>query len=122
MLRVAQLSRTIVALKLGAAVKALRKEAGLTIDVLADRAGTTKSSISRIENEEQTPSLDMLERVAAALEVKLYQLMARAEDVALPIAKAAPAERELLRDLRAMEPDMREHYAALARRLAKKAR
>jgi len=39
--------------------------------------------------------------------------------VSLPVAKAAPLEKELLRELRAMEPDVREHYVALARGLAK---
>lgn len=121
-LPVAQLPPTMPAMKLGAALRAMRKEAGLTAEDLAERAGTTKSTVSRIENELQAPSFDMLERLAAGLEIKVYQLIARAENVTLPTAKAAPAEQNLLRDLRAMEPDLRDQYAALARRLAKKGR
>lgn len=107
-------------MKLGTALKAIRNEAGITQDDLAEHAGTTKSSVSRIENDEQVPSLDMLERLAAALKVKVYQVMARAEGTALPVAKASKEERELLRELRKMEPGVREHYLAIARGLAKK--
>lgn len=107
-------------MKLGAALKGIRDEAGITQDDLAERAGTTKSSVSRIENEEQVPSLDMLERLAAALGVKVYQVMARAEGAALPVARASEDERELLRELKAMDQDVREHYLAIARGLAKK--
>jgi len=106
--------------QLGTALKAIRDETGITQDDLAERAGTTKSSVSRIENDEQAPSLDMLERLAAALKVKVYQIMARAEGTALPVAKASKEERELLRELKAMEPDVREHYLAIARGLTKK--
>ena len=107
-------------MKLGTALKALRTETGITQDDLAEHAGTTKSSVSRIENDEQVPSLDMLERLAAALEVKVYQIVARAEGAALPVAKASREERELLRELKAMEPDVREHYLAIASGLTKK--
>lgn len=107
-------------MKLGYALKAIRDELGITQDDLAERAGTTKSSISRIENDGQMPSLDMLERLAAGLDLKVYQVMARAEGTALPVDKASKEERELLRKLKAMEADVREHYLAIARGLAKK--
>lgn len=107
-------------MKLGEAVKAMRDEAELTDDQLADKAGTSKASISRIENNKQTPSLDMLERIAAALDVKVYQIFARAEGITLPIAKAAPVERDLIREFRAMEPTVQDHYLAIARGLAKR--
>ena len=110
----------LMQMKLGTALKEIRDEARMTQDDLAERAGTTKSSVSRIENEEQVPSLDMLERLAAALGVKVYQVMARAEGSELPVSKASKEERELLRELKAMEPDVREHYLAIARGLAKK--
>jgi transcriptional regulator with XRE-family HTH domain len=107
-------------MKLGAAVKSMREEADVTQEELAERAGTTKSSVSRIENEEQAPSLDMLDRLAAALGVKVYQIMARAEGADLPVAKASREERELLREIKAMEPDVRGHYLAIARTLTKR--
>jgi transcriptional regulator with XRE-family HTH domain len=107
-------------MKLGAAVKSMREEADVTQEELAERAGTTKSSVSRIENEEQAPSLDMLDRLAAALGVKVYQIMARAEGTALPVAKASREERELLREIKAMEPDVRDHYLAIAKTISRK--
>lgn len=53
-----------------------RTRAGLTQDVVADRMGTTKSAISRLEAAgKHTPSLDTLRRYAEAvgceLQVKL---------------------------------------------------
>lgn len=90
----------------------------MTAEELAEASGTTKSSISRIENEEQTPSFDMLERLAAGLGVQVYQLIAQAEGVRLPVSRASPEEAELLKSVRAMEPDARAHYMAIARSLA----
>lgn len=107
-------------MKLGEALKGTRKEAGLTLDDLAEKAGTTKSSVSRIESGDQAPSLDMLERLAAALGVMVYQIFARAEGAKLPVGKATPEERALLNEIKAMEPEVREHYMAIARGLVKK--
>ena len=45
----------------------LRIMQGLTQQELADRVGTTQSSIARLESGKAKPSLSFLERVAAAL-------------------------------------------------------
>ncbi len=106
-------------MNIGKAVRTLRVQEQLTQDDLADRAGTTKPSISRIENSEQIPSIDMLERVAAALNVKVYQLCALAEGVRLPIAKATQEEMRIIDHYRVMEPDAKYHLTAVATALAK---
>jgi len=48
-----------------------RIELGMTQEQLADRMGTTASTISRIESGRHVTSVTTLERLAAALEVKL---------------------------------------------------
>lgn len=105
-------------MRLGQAIKTFREQRELTLEELAYRADTTKSSVSRIENDDQSPSLDMLERLAAALGVKVYQVMAAAEDEALPISAASPEENALVGQYRAMEPESRYHLEAIAAALA----
>lgn len=99
---------------IGTAVKTLRKQAGISQDTLADLAGTTKPSISRIETGEQVPSMDMLERIAAALGVRIYQIMAAAEGVTLPVAHASKEEMKMLNAYRVMEPEAQYHLTAVA--------
>jgi DNA-binding XRE family transcriptional regulator len=59
-----------------------RARAGLTQDAVAERMGTTKSAISRLESAgKHAPSLDTLKRYASAvgceLQVKLVRTKAR---------------------------------------------
>ena len=48
-------------------LKRARKEQNLTQEMLAERAGTKKSNISRFESGKYNPSLDFLIRVAECL-------------------------------------------------------
>lgn len=48
-----------------------RVEMGITQEQLADRMGTSSSVISRIESGQHVTSVTTLERLAAALQVKL---------------------------------------------------
>ncbi|MCM1106989.1 MAG: helix-turn-helix domain-containing protein [Blautia sp.] len=48
-------------------LKAARKEQGVTQENLAERVGTKKSNISRLESGRYNPSLDFLEKVAGGL-------------------------------------------------------
>lgn len=51
------------AFKLGAMIQELRKEQGLTQDQLAEKCGTTKTYISRIENNASDIRLSTLMRI-----------------------------------------------------------
>ena len=44
-----------------------RKEQGITQEMLAEKVGTKKSNISRLESGRYNPSLDFLEKVAGGL-------------------------------------------------------
>ncbi|MCI5620074.1 MAG: helix-turn-helix transcriptional regulator [Lachnospiraceae bacterium] len=52
-------------------LKETRKELHLTQEVLAERAGTKKSNISRLESGDYNPSLDFLVKVAGCMGKKL---------------------------------------------------
>ena len=48
-------------------LREVRKSQGMTQESLADRVGTKKSNISRLESGRYNPSLDFLEKVAGGL-------------------------------------------------------
>jgi HTH-type transcriptional regulator/antitoxin HipB len=53
--------------KIGAILRQAREEAGLTQEELADRVGTQKTAISRIENHAEDIKLSTIQKVAKAL-------------------------------------------------------
>jgi transcriptional regulator with XRE-family HTH domain len=109
-------------MKLGAIIEQLRVERGWSQDQLAERIGITKSSLSRMEHDNQWPRPETLEALATALGVKIYQLFALA--YAEPLPTAPPSwvreEQDIVQAYRAMEPDARKQYRELARILADK--
>ena len=48
-------------------LRQVRKEQGMTQERLAEKVGTRKSNISRVESGRYNPSLDFLEKVAGGL-------------------------------------------------------
>ena len=59
---------------IGRRLRNLREEKNLSQGDIEKRAGLLRCYISRVENGHTIPSLETLERLAAALEVPLYQL------------------------------------------------
>jgi transcriptional regulator with XRE-family HTH domain len=70
-----------VALAVGARLKAVREQAGLSQRELARRAGVTNVTISLIEQESHAPSLASLHRILTAIPITM------AEFFALPVSK-----------------------------------
>lgn len=58
-----------------AQLKRARKEQHITQEMLAERVGTKKSNISRLESGRYNPSLDFLIKVADSLDKKLEILV-----------------------------------------------
>ena len=57
--------------KIGVMLREARENAGLTQEELADRVGTQKTAISRIENHAEDIKFSTLEKVASALGKKI---------------------------------------------------
>jgi transcriptional regulator with XRE-family HTH domain len=53
----------------------LRKERGLTLTALATAAGTTKAQIQKLERGERRLSLEWMEKLARAMNVKISDLL-----------------------------------------------
>jgi transcriptional regulator with XRE-family HTH domain len=73
--------------RLGERVRALRRERGWTLELLASRSGVSRAMISKLERGEKNPTLVVAARVAEGLGVSLLQLVgieARREVVVVP--------------------------------------
>jgi transcriptional regulator with XRE-family HTH domain len=57
------------------AIRTVRGERGLTLDELAALAGTSRGYLWEVETARKTPSLEVLQAVAAALNVRLVDLL-----------------------------------------------
>ena len=71
-------------IKLGLAIKTLRKEQNLTLAVLSDKTDLTAGLLSRIENFRTIPSLPVLLKIAEALNVPPADLLAGIGETASP--------------------------------------
>jgi transcriptional regulator with XRE-family HTH domain len=56
-------------------IRTLREKQGLTLDELAARARTSRGYLWEVEKAKKTPSLEVLETLAAALEVRVRDLL-----------------------------------------------
>jgi transcriptional regulator with XRE-family HTH domain len=56
-------------------LKRLRRERGLTQEELADLAGLNRNYVGMIERQENAASVDTLEALAEALQIKAVQLL-----------------------------------------------
>ena len=54
----------------------------LSLNLLAEKAGLSRQTVSYVEQEVQSPSLDTLLRITWALEVDLEKIVARARKLA----------------------------------------
>jgi transcriptional regulator with XRE-family HTH domain len=59
----------------GERIKKVRKQKGMTQKELADKLGITNNSLSRYEIGERQPPVDMLEKIANALGVQMWELL-----------------------------------------------
>jgi len=59
-------------------LKKEREERGLSLNLLSEKAGLSRQTITFIEQELRTPNLDTLLRITSALEVDLEKIIAKA--------------------------------------------
>ena len=87
---------------IGRRLRTLREEKSLSQGDIEKRTGLLRCYISRVENGHTVPSLETLERLAAALEVPLYQLFYDGDEVpALPNLSTRQTTEELAQSLSA---------------------
>jgi transcriptional regulator with XRE-family HTH domain len=65
--------------RLGERVRGLRRERGLTLDLLAERSGVSRAMISKLERGEKNPTLVVAAKVAEGLGLSLSQLVGAEE-------------------------------------------
>ncbi len=61
---------------IGGNIRRLRKEAGITMDVLAERSGVSKAMLSQIESEKVNPTVATVWKIAQGLAVDINELLA----------------------------------------------
>ncbi|HYB35767.1 MAG TPA: XRE family transcriptional regulator [Mycobacterium sp.] len=76
-----------------ALLRAVRRQRGLTLEILAEQTGLTKSYLSKIERRQSTPSIAVALKVARALDVDVAQLFSdEAADEKIAVDRAADRE------------------------------
>jgi transcriptional regulator with XRE-family HTH domain len=104
-----RLSRRIVQNR----IAALRHERALTLGALAERVGTTKAQIQKLERGHRRLSLDWMERIARGLNVRMSDLLP-ADQVA---CQHSPFENALLGVLAQLSEDDRIILVRIAQEL-----
>lgn len=77
-----------VAPALGPRVRALREAMGLSLRDLAERSGVSAPMLSQVERGETSPTLQVAERIAAGLELRLSQLLRLDEVGSVSVVRA----------------------------------
>ena len=65
----------------GAKVRAIRKKKGITQIEFANRVGVTQRVVSYYENDSKNPSIELVEKIAKALEVSVKSLLNFNEEI-----------------------------------------
>jgi transcriptional regulator with XRE-family HTH domain len=78
---------------LGERVQSLRTDRGLTLRELADRSDVSVSMLSSVERGEKAPTVVVLDRIAAGLDVTLASLVAEPDAERVIVRRAADQDR-----------------------------
>lgn len=115
---------------IGTVIRLIRKAKKLTLEDLAFSAGTTASYISRIEKNKNNLSPELLDNIAAALDVSVASIYAEAEQqlgrqlqsLDLPaLDLLTKQQKQLLEDYESLTGDGRELVDILIKTLKKQA-
>lgn len=89
-------SPSVEPLNLGARVRELRKGHGWTLEQAAQRAGLARSTLSKIENGQMSPTYEALRKLAQGLDITIPQLFTPPEDgqvtARMTVTRAAEGE------------------------------
>ncbi|SIQ95257.1 transcriptional regulator, XRE family with cupin sensor [Alkalispirochaeta americana] len=84
---------------IGGNIRRIRKEAGLTMDVLAERSGVSKAMLSQIEAEKVNPTVATVWKISQGLQVEINRLLEGSEE---PVRKFHVTTRD---DIIALDTD-----------------
>jgi transcriptional regulator with XRE-family HTH domain len=73
--------------RIGARIRDLRSQQGLTLDGLAERADVSRAMLSRIERGESSPTAQLMNKVCGGLGITLSALFAEPAAPASPLAR-----------------------------------
>ncbi|MFB9135291.1 XRE family transcriptional regulator [Vibrio sp. AK197] len=86
------LEQAIEPLKLGQRLKEIRSRLGLTLEEASQRTGLARSTLSKIENEQISPTFQAMQKLANGLQIDMPQLFEP------PRKKVATGRRDLTRN------------------------
>ncbi|SDH72593.1 transcriptional regulator, XRE family with cupin sensor [Vibrio xiamenensis] len=86
------LEQAIEPLKLGERIKEIRSRLGLTLEEASQRTGLARSTLSKIENEQISPTFQAMQKLAHGLQIDMPQLFEP------PRKKVATGRRDLTRN------------------------
>jgi len=82
-------NESIEPLKLGKKIKDIRKKLGITLEEASQRTGLARSTLSKIENEQISPTFQAMQKLASGLKIDMPQLFEP------PQSKIATGRRDL---------------------------
>ena len=68
-------------MKLSEKLIVLRKESGWSQEDFADKLGTTPTYVSNLENAKRNTRIDYIDHIATVLDVELFQLFVKRENI-----------------------------------------
>jgi transcriptional regulator with XRE-family HTH domain len=80
---------TVDGVSIGSRVRALREAMDLSLRDLAERSGVSAPMLSQVERGETSPTLQVANRIAEGLELRLSQLLRLDEDGAVSVVRAS---------------------------------
>lgn len=92
-------------MEIGAKIKKLRKEKKLTQGELAERAGISGNHLSRLERGVFQPSIDVVKRLAKALDVNVDGILSGEDELAPAVSIKNKELTERVRMIDQLEPE-----------------
>lgn len=66
--------QTLEPLKLGKRVREVRRQGEMTLEEASQKTGLARSTLSKIENDQMSPTFDVMQKLAAGLNISIPQL------------------------------------------------
>ncbi|CAM3186085.1 helix-turn-helix domain-containing protein [Vibrio rarus] len=79
-LQKSSVENSVEPIKLGNKIKLIRNQLGLTLEEASQRTGLARSTLSKIENEQISPTFQAMQKLASGLNIDMPQLFAPPEN------------------------------------------